>query len=167
MANTDSYGTGVEHHALFQYHFSNAKNIATSYLQTETPYYMPNPSALDQPFLADSSLNDPVYSDICGPTSGNCGAMGLRINNCENVRIYGAGLYSFFDNYNTTCSDEGQGEDCQAQIFQITSDSTSVSVYGLNTVGSQSMVDVDMTSVAGYSDNINVFPDTIALLTYG
>ena len=42
-----------------------------------------------------------------------------------------------------------------------------VDVYNLNTVGSQSMIARDGTSLAGFADNVNAFPDTIALFTSG
>lgn len=38
-----------------------------------------------------------------------------------------------------------------------------VYMYNLNTVGSVSMIERDGASLAKYSDNINVYPDTIAL----
>lgn len=40
-------------------------------------------------------------------------------------------------------------------------------VYNLNTIGATSMVDVDGKSVASYADNVNVFPDNIALFSTG
>lgn len=32
-----SYGTAVEHHSLYQYQFSGAKDIVAGFIQTETP----------------------------------------------------------------------------------------------------------------------------------
>lgn len=61
------------------------------------------------------------------------------------------------------CSAVGAGENCQSSIFSIDSTASSVSVYNLNTVGSNSMVDIGGTSYANYAPNVNVFPDTIAL----
>ena len=62
----------------------------------------------------------------------------------------------------TACSNQGNGETCQDSIFSV-EDSSGISVYNLNTVGSVSMVDVNGNSLARFSDNVNVFPDTIAL----
>jgi hypothetical protein len=89
------YGTAVEHHALYQYQLANTANIYMGEIQTETPYYQPNPNTAI-PFPAVPSLNDPpVESD----------ALGLRILGSKNILIYGAGLYSFFSNYYVHCSD--------------------------------------------------------------
>jgi glucan 1,3-beta-glucosidase len=50
------------------------------------------------------------------------------------------------------------------RIFSIEgSSSTNVDVYNLNTIGATQMVTRDGKSLAGYADNINVFPDTIAV----
>ena len=61
------------------------------------------------------------------------------------------------------CSAVGAGENCQSAIFSVDSTASSVSVYNLNTVGSNQMIQIGGTSYAGYAQNINVFPDTIAL----
>ena len=77
--------------------------------------------------------------------------------------IYGAGLYSFFDNYSTTCSNAGNGEACQSRIFDIEGNVRNINVYNLNTIGATSMINQNGVSLASYADNVNVFPDTIAL----
>jgi hypothetical protein len=76
--------------------------------------------------------------------------------------VYGAGLYSFFDNYNVHCSDQGNGETCQTGIFSIDTVSA-VSVYNLNTVGTNDMITRGGTNIAFYADNNNGFIGTIAL----
>ena len=45
-----------------------------------------------------------------GLTIPNADAWGLRIVDSTNILIYGAGLYSFFNNYSTACSNQGAGE---------------------------------------------------------
>jgi hypothetical protein len=89
------YGTSVEHHALYQYQLANTANIYMGEIQTETPYYQPNPNTAI-PFPAVASLNDPATASD---------AVGLRILSSNNILVYGAGLYSFFYNYNVHCSD--------------------------------------------------------------
>ncbi|KAF2191420.1 glycoside hydrolase family 55 protein [Zopfia rhizophila CBS 207.26] len=162
------YGTGVEHHSLYQYHFVNAKNVFAGFIQTETPYWQPVPDARGQPYPLNTALNDPNYGTSCLP--GNCDALGLRILNSQSILVYGAGLYSFFNNYSTDCSkkpSEGGKADCQSQIFSIEGGSASgVLIYGLNTIGSLSMVTIDGSDKAKWSDNVNVFPDTIGLFSY-
>ena len=63
----------------------------------------------------------------------------------------------------TACSNQGNGETCQNSIFSVEGSSSGISVYNLNTVGSISMIDVNGNSLARFSDNVNVFPDTVAL----
>ena len=171
------YGTAVEHHALYQYQLANTANIYMGEIQTETPYYQPNPNTAI-PFPAVTSLNDPpVESD----------ALGLRILSSNNILIYGAGLYSFFSNYYVHCSDavssppsitlsntilakhlltilQGNGEWCQSRIFSVEK-SSAITVYGLDTVGTQNMITVDGNNVASYVNNIGAteFIDTIAM----
>ncbi len=71
-------------------------------VQTETPYYQPSPPA-PAPFPLVPSLNDPNFSNSCAGQGGNCAmAWGLRIINCSNLLVYGAGLYSFFNTYSTS-----------------------------------------------------------------
>jgi glucan 1,3-beta-glucosidase len=86
--------------------------------------------------------------------------------NSQDIIIYGAGLYSFFNSYSTTCSNTGGSENCQSEIFSIEGSTSGLWIYNLNTVGSQSMVVVNGASQASYSDNVNVFPATIAYFTY-
>jgi glucan 1,3-beta-glucosidase len=156
-------GTAVEHHQLYQYQFSSTQNIFQGQIQTETPYYQPNPPAT-LPFPPVSSLNDPNFATSCSGVSGNCAmAWGLRILNSQNILTYGAGLYSFYNNYNTTCSNAGNGETCQARILDLETTVNNVWVYNLNTIGATSMVNENGASLASYAPNVNVFPDTIAL----
>ncbi len=83
---------------------------------------------------------------------------------------HSAGLYSFFNNYDTTCSNapsSGGTENCQSEIFSIEGSSTNnIWVYSLSTIGSQSMVVQDGTSLASWSNNVNVYPDTISYFTF-
>lgn len=131
-------------------------------IQTETPYYQPSPNAL-VPFSPVPSLNDPDFTLSCSGVSGNCAAAwGLRVLNSANVLVYGAGLYSFFDNYNVSCSQEGNGEACQARTFSVEG-ASKVRVYNLNTVGTNRMITVDGVDVAGYADNADGFVQTVAL----
>lgn len=69
---------------------------------------------------------------------------------------------SFFDNYSTTCSNQGNGELCQDRIAEII-DSSGITVYNLNTVGTHYQLEVDGVNVAYYEDNLDGFIDTIAL----
>jgi hypothetical protein len=47
-----------------------------------------------------SSLNDPNFGTSCAGQAANCNdAWGLRVVSSQNVLVYGAGFYSFFNNY--------------------------------------------------------------------
>lgn len=175
----------MEHNVLYQYQFANTRNIFAGFVQTETPYYQPTPSA-PTPFSVVQSLNDPDFATSCAGKFGNCAnAWGLRILNSNDVLIYGAGLYSFFNDYSTSaslsftlisllllafadptpaCSNINGPENCQTNIFSLEGPGiTNINVYNLNTVGTTNMITQDGTSLASYADNVNVFPDTIAL----
>ncbi|KAG7006511.1 glucan 1,3-beta-glucosidase [Physcia stellaris] len=160
-------GTAVEHFALYQYQFANTMNIFAGQIQTETAYYQPNPVATI-PFPPVTSLNDPVFIPFPINDSGDIAeGWGLRVLNSENILIYGAGLYSFFNNYDNTCAIPTDNLYCQARIFSIEGSSSNINIYNLNTIGAASMVDRDGNFLARAGDNVNVFPDTIALFRSG
>lgn len=130
-------------------------------IQTETAYYQPNPDATI-PFPPNAALNDPVFSPN-GTANNTASGLGLRILRSNNIFGYGVGLYSFFDNYSTTCSAIGAGAVCQARIFSVEGAalSYSVGVYNLNTVGATSMITRDGVDVARSADNDAGFVDTV------
>lgn len=166
-------GTAVEHHVLYQYQLYGTKSIFMGFIQTETPYYQPSPNAL-VPFAPVADRFDPDFANFCAGKPASCNmAWGVRIVDSTDVLIYGAGLYSFFNNYSTECSDHADGvynEYCQAQIFGIdeggpagaTYSGSTVSVLALSTIGSESMLDRNGASVARYDANTGQFASTIA-----
>jgi glucan 1,3-beta-glucosidase len=165
--NTFLWASGVEHHALYQYQFNDVTNIFAGFIQTETPYYMPNPDARSQPFGRSDAFSDPNYNTAC-PAGAVCDAFGLRVLNSRNVMIYGGGLYSFFRNYDVSCSspDAPNGaRNCQNRIFSIEGQS-SVQWFALNQVGAEQMVTIDGQDKAKWSDNLSVYTNTIGYFTY-
>jgi glucan 1,3-beta-glucosidase len=84
--------------------------------------------------------------------------------NSQNTLIYGAGLYSFFNSYSTSCSDYPGGK-CQSEIFSIEGSTSGLVVYALSTVGTTNMIVKDGVSLAVYSDNLATYADTIAYFT--
>jgi len=83
--------------------------------------------------------------------------------------IYGGGLYSFFRNYDVSCSapDAANGfRNCQNQILSIEGDS-SIQAYALSEVGAENMLTIDRVDKAKWSDNLSVYPNTIGYLAYG
>ncbi|RDW83246.1 glycoside hydrolase family 55 protein [Coleophoma crateriformis] len=149
------YGTSSEHSVLYNYQISNAANVYMALIQTETPYYQSNPGATT-PFTVNAAYNDPDFSKCTG--TGCDKAWGLRIVGSKDVFVYGAGLYSFFDNYDQTCLET---ESCQENIMSI-ENSGSVYMFGLSTKASVNMLTVDGKSAALDSDNRNNFCATLA-----
>ncbi len=156
-------GTAVEHHARYQYQLSGTQNIFMGQIQTETPYYQPNPAA-NNPLPQNSAINDPNFSTSCpAGAASNCPlAWGLRVSASSNILVYGAGLYSFLNDYSTSCSAAGASTPCQAAIFMYDSAATKdLYVYNLNTVGTTGMVYRDTGKLATNIYNYNVYPSTI------
>ncbi|MCJ1359868.1 MAG: hypothetical protein MMC33_009871 [Icmadophila ericetorum] len=169
------YGTSAEHSTLYNYQVSHAANVYMGLIQTETPYFQSNPTALT-PFAPQTGAPyyDPSYYCPQGaPNPNNTGgdntcvkSWGLRVVDSNNIHIYGAGLYSFFDNYSEDCL---ATESCQASMVSIegcgtgAADSGVVNIWGLSTKGSTSMVDVDGTMAVAMKDNMNGFCQTIAV----
>lgn len=98
------------------------------HIQTETPYFQPNPVA-PLPFnIARSFTNDPTFDDCVSNTCKE--AWGLRIIDSTNVTIHSAGLYSFFNDYYQDCIGT---QNCQERILQVKG-SYNVAVFNLFTV---------------------------------
>lgn len=134
------------------------------FVQTETPYvpfsllliktnslhsyYQPNPTA-PAPWTVNTAINDPNFASSCSGQSGTCAnAWGLRVLNSKNIEIYGMGLYSFFNNWSTTCSNNGGADNCQNNIFSIESGSSLINVYGYSSVGVVNMITKNGATVA-------------------
>jgi glucan 1,3-beta-glucosidase len=148
------YGTSSEHNVLYNYQVTNASNVYMALIQTETPYYQSNPDATT-PFTANAAFDDPVFSG----SATNNKAWGLRIVDSEDVFVYGAGLYSFFENYDQTCV---AANNCQDNMVSL-ENSGGVHLFGLSTKASVNIVTVEGKSAALDSDNRNNFCASIAL----
>lgn len=107
-------------------------------------------------------MKDPDYSS-CLP--GNCNSLGLRILDSTGIIVYGAGLYSFFNNYSTDCSTFPVPENCQSEIFSVEGSTSNLVVYTLSTVGTTNMIVKDGKSLAVVSDNLATYAATIAYFT--
>lgn len=148
------YGTASEHSQMYNYQLSNASTVYMSLIQTETAYMQGNPDA-NTPFTQNTAFNDPSFSSC---TADNCArTWGLRVTDSSDVYVYGAGLYSFFDNYAQDCLET---ESCQTDIVSI--ENSAVHLYGLSTKASVNMVTVNGESKALDSDNRNNFCATLS-----
>ncbi|KAH4821538.1 hypothetical protein HBH61_015100 [Parastagonospora nodorum] len=156
------YGTAVEHHVKYEYQFVDTRNIFMGQVQTETAYYQPNPDA-SLPFPEDKSLSDPVFTPSRNSSVSTADGWGMRILRSNNILGYGMGLYSFFNNYNTTCNARAAGSPCQTRILSIEGqqNSYSINIYNLNTVGAGQMITRDGVDLARNLDNNSTFVDTI------
>lgn len=99
---------------MYQYQLQNASNIFLGHMQTETPYYQPNPNAL-APYATGGSgfPSDPSFDncadDLCK------GAWALRILDSTDIFICAAGFYSFFQDNQLGCTAE---ENCQLALIE-------------------------------------------------
>ena len=131
---------------------------------TTPSYFAPQPNAL-VPFPPISSLCDPNFATSCAGIPGNCAAAwGLRVINSKNILVYGAGLYSFFSNYSTSCSTFEAGQMCQSRMVSVEGGGVrNVNIYNLNTIGVREMITRDGRGLAGFGDNVNVFPSCVGV----
>ncbi|KAF2642104.1 beta-1,3-glucanase [Massarina eburnea CBS 473.64] len=147
------YGTASEHSQLYQYQFQNAKDIFFGAIQTETPYYQPNPDATT-PFTTNTQFSDPDMS-----TKSDKTAWAVRVIDSESIWNYGAGTYSFFQNYDQKCV---TGQNCQTDMNEI-SNSTNVNIFGLSTKASVNMITSGGKGLALDADNRSNFCATLAI----
>lgn len=159
------YGGASEHSILYQYNIVNANNIFISLAQTETAYYQgtgqPVASSL-QPL--DERYHDPNFNLSSTQASDpyeNRG-LGMRIANSTNTFIFGAGFYSFFDNYDQS---QVPNRRVQRRILWLEGlgEGSNVWVVNLNTVGVEEMVTVDGKDTVGEGGLRNGFGNTLAV----
>ncbi|KAF8584104.1 glycoside hydrolase family 55 protein [Ramaria rubella] len=142
-------GTGSEHHVLYQYNLVGARDHYIGLMQTETPYYQPSPSP-PQPFRVEPRWRDPeLHSQRA--------AWGLAVRDSSNILIYGAGLYSFFQDYAQTCIGSTS---CQEQILTIDRAST-INIFSLSTVGTKYQLSIEGRGLIAASKNGNGFASTV------
>ncbi|KAK6519188.1 hypothetical protein TWF281_003877 [Arthrobotrys megalospora] len=188
------YGTASEHNVLYQYQLQGAKNIFMALIQTESPYFQPNPVA-PAPFLpgytntnstlewpaagggdengpgvtkksllsrgipsSDNSTltssvplkkrgdeentlgqslgSDPRFYDCLADPNICAVSWAVRFIRSQDVHIYGAGLYSWFQNYDQSCLSQSN---CQHNVAKIDGESKGLRLNNLVTVGSNLM----------------------------
>lgn len=158
------YGGGSEHSVLYNYLISGAKSVYMGHIQTESPYYQPNPHP-PAPFRAGATFpNDPDFSD-CEVTAevwdDRCNyAWGMQIIDSKDIMIHSAGLYSFFNEYYQDCIPT---HNCQDRILEVKG-STGVVIYNLFTVATVNIASgIDETNVPqednqrGFSTEVSVW----------
>jgi len=157
------YGTAMEHSAIYEYNFYQAQNVYAGMIQTELPYYQPS---LDAPsvYAFGSDPSDPQFCDLSDDYRCEMG-YALSLRESQQVMIYGAGLYSWFNTWSSTClTQPTSGPACSLNLVDF-KDCTSTYLFALNTYGSIYMLTENQT----YSEanaNTNTFcSTTIADLT--
>ncbi|KAL4864806.1 pectin lyase fold/virulence factor [Aspergillus spectabilis] len=132
---------------------SQEQDIFMGMIQSESPYFQPVPKA-PTPFSPGTFPGDPLFED-CEEDPNMCAlSWGLRMVQSNNIYIYGAGLYSWFSNYNQDCLETG----CQERIASVEA-SSNLWLYNLATKGSMELIspaDND-TNATFASDNQNGF----------
>ena len=130
-------------------------NTISSYMQS-------NPIAT-MAFPPNATWHDPDFGSCLG--NATCiKTFGLRIYNSSYIYIYAAGLYSFFENYQTSiCL---ANTDCQINAASIEI-SGYVYIYSLYTVGTWNQVLMDYSPLITYQSLINnTFGQSVAVFGY-
>ncbi|EHA49255.1 hypothetical protein MGG_17486 [Pyricularia oryzae 70-15] len=152
------WGTSSEHNVLYNYQTVNASNVYMALIQTETPYFQGNPEA-NTPFNVNANFKDPDFAQSCAGKGPGCArAWGLRAVDSKDVFVYGAGLYSFFENYGQSCLATAS---CQQNMLSL-EQSPNVRLFGVSTKASTNMLTVNGKSMALDKDNRNNFCATLA-----
>ncbi|KAK8208146.1 putative exo-beta-1,3-glucanase [Phyllosticta capitalensis] len=145
-AGTWLVGTGFEHHALYQYTFSGARNVYAALLQAETPYWQGSANSsisavAPQPWAANLVPSDPAFGDCSNTNDPRCGmAWFLRVNGTsQDLFLYGPCLWVFFNGGGACEAADGY---CQLRAAEISFPTRSY-VYGLNTKSVRDMVTGD------------------------
>jgi hypothetical protein len=137
------YSISNEHSVFYQWQLSGAQNIVLAQIQSETAYFQAGPMTALDPFAGGQFADDPTFQlcDAVGPKSSSVDSCregsALRIINSTDVAIFGAGLYSFFQNYSDHCAQYGRS--CQDRLLE-TSYSEGIYLYSLYTVGTSEVV---------------------------
>lgn len=99
------YATASEHAALYQFNFYGAEYVFGGLLQTESPYYQPSPKA-PTPFESVLGVfdSDPQYDCGSSEFDGCDSSWAFVVRWCQNMRLVGMGVYSWFSDYTQDCS---------------------------------------------------------------
>ncbi|KAJ7273181.1 hypothetical protein C8J57DRAFT_1317054 [Mycena rebaudengoi] len=142
----------AEHHVMYQYQFLNARNHYMTLIQTETPYFQPGSLAIPAPFKTMTNYGDPHFPP------GISMAWAVIVKSSSDILVFGAGLYSFYNNYSQACL---ATRNCQGHILNIID--SAVDIFSLVTIGSQFQVSVNGRGVVDQKDNMNGFASTVTV----
>ncbi|RYP20218.1 hypothetical protein DL765_002892 [Monosporascus sp. GIB2] len=149
-------GGGSEHAQLYQWQLLDASKVVMGHVQTETPYYQDNPTALE-PYTVGEWPADPDFEDCAENFCKK--ARTLRILKSSDVFLYGLGFYSFSKDNNLGCA---LSEECQLSFIE-TKHAERVWMYNIFTKGNVEVVSPEggippllfnVTTRNGYTSNV-------------
>ena len=151
---------------MYQYNFHDARNIFTTMIQTEEPYYQPTPKP-PAPFasVVGDFVGDPEYDDC---DLGGCDeGWAVIVKESENIHIGGAGTYSWFDSYSQDCIDDHA---CQLALWEVEDNYENVRMQHIISIGARytmihegdSILAMDNLAVEGHPrwSQISIFDAT-------
>jgi glucan 1,3-beta-glucosidase len=152
------WGTASEHSIFYNYQFKDASAFFGGFMQSETPYMQPLPLA-PKPFDFNSDYDDPTFTVCKGSDSAvPCqDAWGMRIWNSHDMLVYSTGMYSFFNNYEQTCTPE---QNCQENMIHI--QNSQVAMLAVSTKAAVNMIVDDDVGLVKDADHRSNFCATIA-----
>lgn len=118
-----------------------------------------NPNSLAS-FTVNSAYSDPGFGECFQSTCYKTFA--LRFFNSTYSFVYGAGFYSFFNNYDQGCL---LTESCQGLMVSL-EQSQGIYLYALSTKAATNMVEVDRVAIVPQAANPNGFCQTVAIFEY-
>ncbi|KAG9310286.1 glycoside hydrolase family 55 protein [Chiua virens] len=157
---SESYGPvwmigTAEHCALYQYNLHGAQNHWIGLAQTETPYYQPVPPP-PEPFHYNAYYYDPVWYNSSSPM-----AWAMYVQQSWDITIFGAGFYSFFQNYTQGCL---SNYTCQNGILNI-DDVSTITLYSISTVGTTYQLTIGEQGIINEEYNRDGFQETFTSWT--
>lgn len=150
------YGTSSEHAIFYQYAFNNAKNVHAGMIQTESPYFQPNPKP-PSPFIKTKRYPGDQDFDICkrvdpnkGGTPAGCDASwAVRVLGSSDILISGAGLYSWFNEFDESCVDP---RTCQKSLVDMSNNGPGIEFLNLVTIGAKTMITTTSGDISAESN---------------
>jgi hypothetical protein len=145
------YGTSSEHNVYYQYNFFGSRNIFTTMIQTESPYFQPTPKP-PAPFASAVGVfaGDPSYACNGNDADGCDQSWAVMMKDCQNVHIGAAGTYSWFSSYTQQCIDP---HTCQKSLWLIGRNYNNNRAQNIIGIGSKNILVSDDGKTAISSDS--------------
>lgn len=120
---------------MYQYNFNGARNIFTTMIQTEEPYYQPSPKP-PAPFskVVGKFSGDPKYDGCSGDFGGCDEGWAVIVKKSQNIHIGGAGTYSWFSSYSQNCIDK---HSCQLVLWDVSGNYDNVRMQHIIAIGAK------------------------------